>query len=101
MIKLLGERILIKKIEEEEQEEVKQTESGIYLVGDDPNKKGDTTQYYIEAKVEATGNECKNVSQGDGIIFDKRAGVDIKIEGETYQMFNESNIIAITSRVVE
>lgn len=100
MVKVLGERVLIEKPEEEEKEEdVKQTDSGIYLVGDDPTKSS-TTQYYIEAEVKAAGTECKEVNIGDTIIFDKRAGVDIEIEGTVYQMFKENNIIAIKSRQV-
>lgn len=98
MVKLLGERLLVKKIEEPEEDDVKKTDSGIYLVGDDPSKKGDTTQYYIETEVVAAGNECKNVAEGDKIIFDKRAGVDITIQDVKYQMFNESNVIAITNK---
>jgi co-chaperonin GroES (HSP10) len=96
-VKVLGDRVLIKKIEEKEEKEgeMSKTDSGIYLMGEDPKKKNDTTQYYIESKVEAAGSECKDVATGDTIIFDKRAGVNIMIEGEVFQMFKESNVIAV------
>jgi chaperonin GroES len=91
-IRPLHDRIIVKRIEEEEK-----TKGGI-IIPDTAKEKP------IEGKVIAVGNGkvLENgkklpleVKKGDRVLFGKYAGTDIKVEGEEHLIMREDDIIAI------
>jgi len=92
-VKPLGDRVLVKRIEEEEQK----TSGGIYI----PDTAKEKPQ---RGKVVAVGpgrmtEEGKrvplDVKEGDEVIFGKYAGSDVKIDGEEYLILKEEEIYAV------
>ncbi len=93
-LKPLGDRVVLKVIEQEEK-----TESGIVL----PDKAKERPQ---EGKVMAVGpgkvldNGAKapvEVKEGDRVIFSKFAGSEVKVDGEDYLIIRQDDILAIYS----
>ena len=84
-IKPLGERVLIKIAESEQQ-----TAGGIFI----PQTAQEKTQ---EGIVLAVGDdkEAIKVKANDRIIYDKYAGTTIKVEGEDQLILKMSDILAI------
>jgi chaperonin GroES len=91
-VKPLHDRVIVKRIEEEEQ-----TKGGI-IIPDTAKEKP------IEGEVVAVGNGkiLENgkklpleVKKGDRVLFGKYAGTDIKIDGEERLIMREDDIIAI------
>ena len=91
-IRPLHDRILVKRIEEEEK-----TKGGI-IIPDTAKEKP------IEGEVMAVGNgrvlengETRplEVKVGDRILFGKYAGTEIKIEGEEYLMMREDDVLGV------
>lgn len=93
-IKPLGDRVVVKFPESEEEE----TESGIVLPDTvDKEEKG-------EGEVVATGpgklldngeRGEMEVEVGDTVIFKEWGGEDVEVEGEEYQIVSHSDIVAI------
>lgn len=91
MIKPLGDRVLLKKLEAEEK-----TKSGIILTG----SAKETPQ---EAEVIAVGpGETKDgnpvpmeVKIGDKVIYSKYSGTDVKYQGEEYILVSQKDILAV------
>ena len=91
-IRPLHDRVIIKRIEEEEK-----TKGGI-IIPDTAKEKPS------EGKVVAVGNgkllengtlQPLEVKKGDKVLFGKYAGTDIKIDGEEHLIMREDDIIAI------
>ncbi len=91
-IKPLHDRIIVKRLEEEEK-----TKGGI-IIPDTAKEKP------IEGKVIAVGDgKIKEdgtkipmeVKKGDRILFAKYAGTEVKIEGEEHLMMKEDDVLAI------
>ena len=91
-IRPLHDRVIVKRIEEEEK-----TKGGI-IIPDTAKEKP------IEGKVVAVGggkileNGKKlplEVKEGDRVLFGKYAGTDINIEGEEHLIMKEDDVIAI------
>ncbi len=91
-IRPLHDRIIVKRLEEEEK-----TKGGI-IIPDTAKEKP------IEGKVIAVGDgRIKEdgtkipleVKVGDRVLFAKYGGTEIKIEGEEYLMMKEDDILAI------
>jgi chaperonin GroES len=91
-IRPLHDRVIVKRIEEEE------TTKGGIIIPDTAKEKP------IEGKVVAVGagkllengkKQPLEVKKGDRILFGKYAGTDIKIEGEEHLIMREEDIIAI------
>ncbi len=91
-IRPLHDRILVKRLEEEEK-----TKGGI-IIPDSAKEKP------IEGEVKAVGNgrvldngETRplEVKEGDRILFGKYAGTEIKIEGEEFLMMREDDVLGI------
>ena len=91
-IKLLQDRVIVERVEP-----VKKTESGIIVPESHLQKRH-------EGKVIAAGPGLKSksgevipmeVKEGDHVIFLKNAGSDIEIEGKTYLMMRESDIMGV------
>ena len=94
-IRPLQDRILIKRVREEEK-----TKGGI-IIPDSAKEKP------VEGKVIAVGNGAiqkdgkvrkLEVKQGDTVLFAKYSGSDIKIEGEDHLILREEDILAIIER---
>ena len=91
-IRPLHDRVIVKRIEEEEK-----TKGGI-IIPDTAKEKP------IEGKVVAVGEgkilengkkQPLDVKKGDRVLFGKYAGTDIKLEGEEHLIMREEDIIAI------
>ena len=94
-IRPLGDRILVKRIEEEEK-----TKGGIII----PDTAKEKPQ---EGRVIAVGNGkvLENgklvpleVTTGDRILFSKYSGNDIKLDGEEHLIVRESDILGVIER---
>ena len=91
-IKPLGTRVLVKRIEEEEQK----SEGGIFL----PDTAKEKPQ---EAEVIALGNGKNDdgeivefsVAVGDKVLISKYGGTEVKIDGDECLIMNESDILGI------
>lgn len=92
-IKPLGDRVLVQRLEEEEQK----TSGGIYI----PDTAKEKPQ---RGKVMAVGpgrmnEEGKllpmNVKVGDEVLFGKYSGSDVKIDGVEYLIIKEDEIYGI------
>ena len=91
-IRPLGDRILVKRIQEEEK-----TKGGIIIPDTAKEKpqegmvvavgKGKTTE---EGKVIAP-----DVKKGDRILFGKYSGTEVKIEGEEHLILREDEIVGV------
>lgn len=90
----LGTRVLVKRIEDEEQK----SEGGIFL----PDTAKEKPQ---EAEVVALGNGKKDdgevvefsVKKGDKVLISKYGGTEVKIDGDECLILNESDILGILS----
>jgi len=91
-IRPLGDRILVKRIQEEEK-----TKGGIIIPDTAKEKpqegmvvavgKGKTTE---EGKIIAP-----DVKKGDRILFGKYSGTEVKIEGEEHLILREDEIVGV------
>ena len=88
----LQDRILVKRVKEEEK-----TKGGI-IIPDTAKEKP------IEGKVIATGNGKLNeegkrvaleVKKGDQILFGQYSGAEVKIEGEEYLIMREDDVLGV------
>jgi chaperonin GroES len=91
-IRPLQDRIIVKRVQEEEK-----TKGGI-IIPDTAKEKP------IEGKVIAVGNgkvqedgkvRPLDVKAGDRILFSKYAGTEIKIEGEEHLIMREDDILGV------
>jgi len=90
----LGRRVLVKRIEQDEQK----SEGGIFL----PDTAKEKPQ---EAEVLSLGNGKNDegetvefsVKVGDKVLISKYGGTEVKIDGEECLILNESDILGILS----
>lgn len=94
-IKPLGERILVKPLEEKEQ-----IRGGIHI----PDSAKEKPQ---EAEVIALGTGKRDddgkivpfeVKKGDVVLISKYGGTDVRINDEPHQILRESDVLAILSK---
>lgn len=91
MIRPLGDRVVIEPQEKEEK-----TPGGIVL----PEK---AKEKPMEGKVVAVGEGRRKgekrippeVRKGDHVIYSKYAGTEIEVDGKTYLIVNESDLLAV------
>lgn len=84
-LKLLENRILIKKIVEKE--------GGIEI----PENTGADLIHHFKGVVVCIGPECKNVKEGDNVIF--RDGYNkMELKGEEYYVLREGNVVGIMNK---
>ena len=92
MLKPLGDRVVIRVLEQEEK-----TVGGIYLP--DTAKEKPCEGEIIAAgpgKLQEDGSRVAlDVKAGDKVIFSKYAGTEVKYEGEKYLIVSERAILAI------
>ncbi|CEI82593.1 10 kDa chaperonin [Oceanobacillus oncorhynchi subsp. incaldanensis] len=91
MIKPLGDRVVIKLVEQEET-----TASGIVLPDSAKEKPQEGEVVAVgSGRVEDGKKVALEVSEGDRIIFSKFAGTEVKYEGTEYLILRENDILAI------
>ncbi|ERF48857.1 co-chaperone GroES [Staphylococcus arlettae] len=92
MLKPLGNRVIIEKVEQEQT-----TKSGIVLTDSAKEKSN-------EGKIIAVGagrllddgtRVTPEVKEGDSVVFQQYAGTEIKHGEETYLILNEDDILAV------
>lgn len=84
----LSDRVLIKRKQQE------QIRKGILLVESKPAK-------HDIGEVISCGPETKSVKVGNQVLIDKYCGQDIEIDGESFCVVSEKEIIAIVQEEVE
>jgi len=92
VLKPLGNRVLVKAIEEEER-----TKGGIVLpdTAKEKPQKGEVIAVG-PGKVDDEGNTVPmSVKVGDRVIFAKYGGTEIKDDGEEYLIMKEDDILAV------
>ena len=94
-IKLLGDRLIIKVVEEEET-----TASGI-LLPDTAKEKPQKGKVVAVGKGRIDDNGKRialDVEEGDEVLYSKYGGTEIKLEGEELLVLRESDVLAKLSK---
>ncbi len=91
-IKPLHDRVIVKRIEEEEK-----TKGGIIIPDTAKEKPSEGKIIAVgDGKVMEDGKrQPLEVKKGDKVLFGKYAGTEIKIDGEEHLIMREDDIIAI------
>lgn len=84
--KPLGQRVLIKRVEEEQK-----TASGLIIPDNAKEKPLNGTVVAVSDEVA----EEKKVAEGDTVVFAKYAGTELKIDGEEHLVMNLDDILGI------
>ena len=92
MIKPLGERIVIKVVEETEQ-----TTGGIFIPDSAKEKpqKGEVVAVGLGKMNDKGEREPMDVKVGDVILYAKYAGTDVKMDGTEYKILSIKDALAI------
>ncbi|WP_337465700.1 co-chaperone GroES [Megasphaera sp.] len=92
MLKPLGDRVVIRVLEQEEK-----TASGIFLPDTAKEKPSQGEVVAVgPGKLQDDGKRVAlDVKVGDKIIFSKYAGTEVKLEGTKYLIVSERDILAI------
>jgi chaperonin GroES len=94
-LKPLGDRVLVKPVEEEET-----TASGIVLpdTAKEKPQKGEVLAVG-DGKLDDDGKRIKlDVSKGDQVLYSKYGGTEITVEGEDLLVLRESDVLAIVEK---
>ena len=87
----LGDRVVIKQLEEEAT-----TKSGIVLPGQSKEKPQQAEVVAVGPGGVVDGKEVKmEVKVGDQVIYSKYAGTDVKLDDEEYIVVKQSDILAV------
>ena len=87
----LGDRIVLKQLVAEET-----TKSGIVLPGQNKEKPQQAEVVAVGPGGKVDGNEVEMfLKVGDRVITAKYAGTEVKVDGETYSIVRQSDILAI------
>ncbi len=91
-LKPLGDRVVVRVIEEEER-----TSSGIVLpdTAKEKPQQGEIIAVGTGKTLESGEKVALEVQTGDRIIFSKYAGTEVKLQAEEYLILRESDILAI------
>lgn len=91
-IKPIGDRVLVKRVEAEDQ-----TEGGIVLPDTAKEKPKEGKVIALgEGKQLDSGERTEfQVKVGDRVIFSSFAGTEVTVEGEEYLLMSEDDILAI------
>lgn len=91
-IRPLGDRVIVRRVEEETK-----TAGGIYIP-DSATEKPSEGEVLAVGKGKITDNGDvipMNVAVGDKVIFGKYAGSEVKIDGETFLIMREEDILGV------
>lgn len=94
-LKPLGDRLLVKPIEQEER-----TASGIILpeTAKEKPQEGEVLAVGPGARKDDGSRVEMDVKVGDRVLYAKYAGTEIKMNGQKYLILRESDILAIIER---
>ena len=92
MIKPLGERIVIKVVEETEQ-----TTGGIFIPDSAKEKpqKGEVVAVVLGKINDKGEREPMDVKVGDTILYAKYSGTDVKVDGTEYKILSIKDALAV------
>lgn len=92
MLKPLGDRVVIKVIEEEEK-----TPGGIVLPDTAKEKPivGEVVAVGPGRTLDNGQKVAPEVKKGDKVVFSRYGGTEVKIDGEEYLIMRESDILAV------
>ena len=92
MLRPLGDRVIIKVVEREEK-----TASGILLpdTAKEKPQEGEVVAVGIGKVYESGQRVAPEVAVGDRVIFAKYAGSEVKLNGETYFILSERDVLAV------
>ena len=92
MIKPLGDRIVIKVVEETEQ-----TSGGIFIPDSakDKPQRGEVVAVGLGKMNEKGEREPMDVKVGDTILYAKYSGTDVKVDGVEYKILSIKDALAI------
>ena len=92
MIKPLGDRIVIKVVEETEQ-----TSGGIFIPDSAKEKpqRGEVVAVGLGKMNEKGEREPMDVKVGDTVLYAKYAGTDIKMDGVEYKILSVKDALAV------
>jgi len=91
-IRPLGDRVIVRRVEEETK-----TAGGIYIP-DSATEKPSEGEVLAVGKGKMTDNGdliAMNVAVGDNVIFGKFAGSEVKLDGESFLIMREEDILGI------
>ncbi|MDQ7830196.1 MAG: co-chaperone GroES [Desulfovibrionaceae bacterium] len=94
-LKPLGDRVLVKRLEEETM-----TKGGLYIPDSAKEKpmKGEI-KAVGDGKLGEDGKRIKpNVKAGEFVLFNKYAGTEIKVEDEEFLIMREDDILCIIEK---
>ena len=91
MIRPLGDRVVLKRLEAEET-----TKSGIVLTGASKEKPQEAEVIAVGPGGFVDGNKVEmEVKVGDKVLFSKYAGTEVKHDGEEVIVVRQSDILAV------
>ena len=92
MIKPLGDRIVIKVIEDTEQ-----TSGGIFIPDSAKEKpqKGEVVAVGLGKMNDKGEREPMDVKVGDKILYAKYSGTDVKVDGYEYKILSVKDVLAV------
>ena len=93
-LKPLGDRIVVKPSEQEEQ-----TASGIFLpeTAKEKPQQGSIIAVGPGVRNDAGDRVAMDVAEGDTVLYAKYAGTTIKVEGDELLILKESDVLAIVA----
>ncbi len=93
-VKPLHDRVIVKRVEEEEK-----TKGGIIIPDTAKEKPVEGKIMAVgDGKIQEDGKKTPlEVKEGDRVLFGKYAGTEIQIDGEEHLIMKEDDIIAIIS----
>ncbi len=91
-IRPLNDRILVKRLEEEEK-----TKGGIIIPDTAKEKPAEGEVVAVgPGKMNDAGERiAMDVKEGDRVLFSKYGGTDVKLEGEDYLIMREDDILGV------
>lgn len=91
MLKPLGDRVVVKRLENEET-----TKSGIILAGKSEEKSQMAKVLKVGPGIDLDGKKVEmQVKEGDTIVMNQYAGTEIKYEGEDLVIVKQNDILAV------
>ena len=88
----LGTRVLVKRIEPEEQK----SDGGIFLPDTAKEKPQEAEVVAIgPGRLEDGNRVAPEVSEGDKVLIGKYSGTEVKVDGDDYLIMREDDILAI------
>lgn len=91
-IKPLGDKIVIKVIEDSEQ-----TSGGIFIPDNAKEKpqKGEVVAVGLGKTLDSGEREPVDVKVGDVVLYAKYAGTDVKLDGQVFKILSVKDVLAI------